>query len=76
MTRRSENENPEQRFKRVAAARANAILDKLRLLGNCSNRRIYKYTDKDVDRIFNTINKEIKETRLRFSTKKRDKFKL
>lgn len=76
MPRKIGNETPEQRFLRVAAARTNAVLDKLRLLGNCSNRRIYKYTVKDVDRVFNAINKEMKETKLRFNTKKRDKFKL
>ena len=76
MPRKIGNETPEQRFLRVAAARTNAVLDKLRLLGNCSNRRIYKYTVKDVDRVFNAINKEMKETKLRFNTKKRDNFKL
>ena len=70
MTTKGVNEIPEDRFKRVAETRTNAILDKLRLLGNCANSRIYTYTEKDVDRIFSVINKQIKEIRLKFNTNK------
>jgi hypothetical protein len=30
------NETPEERFKRLATSRTNAVLDKLRILGNLS----------------------------------------
>ncbi len=74
MTTRDRNETPDERFRRVTEARTNSVIDKLRLLGNCSNRRIYSYTKKDVDRIFLVINKQLKEVRFKFNSTKQDKF--
>ena len=71
------NETPEQRFKRLASLRTNQILEKLRILGNCSNRQVYNYTKEDIDRIFSTIEKRVKETKARFNKyTKREQFKL
>jgi len=70
------NENPEQRFKRIAALRTNAVLDKLRILGNLSNRQMYSYSDEDINKIFSAINKQIKEVRSKFNSRKQEKFKL
>ena len=68
MVRRPPGETPEQRFKRVATLRANAVLDKLRLLGSCANKRIYNYTDDDVNLIFTAINKQLKSSREKYKT--------
>jgi len=76
MAGKKDNETPEERFKRVAEARANTVLEKLRLLGNCSSRRIYSYTEEDVNKIFSVLNKQIKEIRARFNSKKLEKIKL
>ena len=70
------NETPEQRFKRIAALRTNAVLDKLRILGNLSNRQMYSYSDEDINKIFSAINKQIKEVRSKFNSRKQEKFKL
>lgn len=70
------NETPEERFKRIAETRTNAVLDKLRILGNLSNKQRYKYTEKDIDKIFIAINKQIKEVRANFNSRKREGFKL
>lgn len=70
------NETDEERFKRLAVARANRVLDDLRLLGNCSNRRLYRYSDSDVNKIFNIIDKEAKKIKLMFEKKKRRKIEL
>ena len=72
----SSNETPEQRFKRIAALRTNAVLDKLRILGNLSNRQMYSYSDEDINKIFSAINKQIKEVRSKFNSRKQEKFKL
>jgi hypothetical protein len=69
-----ENETPAQQFKRVAEARTNAVLQKLRILGNCSNRRLYRYSQEDVDKIFSTINKQIKVVRSKFETETQEDF--
>ena len=71
------NETPEQRFKRIATLRTNQILDKLRILGNCSNRQIYHYDKEDIDKIFATIEKKVREVKSKFnSTTKDEKFEL
>lgn len=70
-------ETRRQRFKRIAGARTNKILDMLKLLGNCSNTGNYEYSENDVKKIFNAIEVEVKASKAKFikSTKK-NKFEL
>lgn len=60
-------ETREGRFKRIAAKRTNDIIQKLRLLGNCSNRSSYDYDEQQVSKIFLTIEQELKEAKSRFT---------
>ena len=60
-------ETKREKFVRLAEARTNKIIDMIRLLGNCSNKSNYDYTDADIQKIFTAIDKEIKNTKLRFS---------
>lgn len=60
-------ETRQQRFKRVACNRTNDIIRKLRLLGNCSNRSGYDYDEQQVNKIFSTIEREIREAKARFT---------
>jgi len=76
MKRMKSDENKEERFKRVAEARTNTVIDKLRLLGNCSNKRIYSYTEEDINKIFSAINKQFKKAREKFNSPKAEKFRL
>lgn len=71
-------ENKRERFVRIAEARTNKILDMLRLLGNCSNKSNYDYTDEDVKQIFAAIDKEVKAARNAFMglESKEEKFTL
>lgn len=71
-----ENETSEERFKRLATARTNAVLDKLRVLGNCSNKAAYEYSEEDVKTIFSTIDKEVKKTKALFEQSTKTKFRL
>ena len=70
-------ETRRQRFKRIAGARTNKILDMLKLLGNCSNTGNYEYSENDVKKIFNAIETEVRASKAKFikSTKK-NKFEL
>lgn len=70
-------ETRQQRFKRIAGARTNKILDMLKLLGNCSNTGNYEYSEDDVKKIFSAIENEVKISKAKFikSTKK-NKFEL
>ena len=59
-------ETKEQRFKRLAELRVNVILDKMRLLGQLSNRGNYEYSDAQVEAIFKAIQKSLNGTKLKF----------
>jgi len=76
MGRVNDNETPEERFKRVATARTNAIFNKIRILGNCSNKQIYSYSEEDIEKIFSAINRQLREVRAKFNSWKEKKFKL
>lgn len=65
-------ETKHERFIRVAESRTNKILDLIRLLGNCSNRMNYEYTEDEVRSIFETIEKELNNAKRRYSFKDRD----
>ena len=72
----NKNETPEQRFKRIAEVRTNAVLDRLRILGNLSNKQMYSYSEEDIKKIFSAIDKQVKEVRAKFNSQKEKKFKL
>jgi len=76
MGRANNNETPEERFKRIATLRTNTVLDKIRILGNLSNTKMYSYSEEDLNKIFSTINKQLKETRAKFNSKKQKRFRL
>lgn len=71
-------ESKREKFKRLAEARTNKIIDMIRLLGNLSSKSTYDYFDDDVVKIFNSIEKEIKIAKMKFSCAENDntKFKL
>ena len=72
----NKNESPGDRFKRLATLRTNAVLQKLKVLGNCSNRQAYAYDEDDVDKIFSEIERRIKEVKAKFNFPKKHDFKL
>lgn len=61
------------RFKRIAEARTNRLLNDIRLLGNTGNKTLYQYDQSDVDKIFATIEKKLAEARTKFKTSKKEK---
>lgn len=72
----TKSENNRERFKRLASLRTNAVLKRLKVLGNCSNRSIYEYTEDDLDKIFSEIEKKVKETKSKFHFPKNREFRL
>jgi hypothetical protein len=64
-------ESRKQRFNRIASKRTNDIIDKIRILGNCSNRSTYDYSEEEVNKIFLAINKELRISKDRFASKRR-----
>lgn len=71
-------ESKREKFVRIAEARTNKIIDMVQLLGNCSNRAAYDYTEKDVADIFGAIEREVKLAKQKFTATgdKQTKFKL
>lgn len=71
------SEDRGQRFKRIATYRTNEVLDKLRLLGNLSNRTNYDYSEEEVNKIFAAIDNQLKTIKAKFhSPKRKNEFKL
>ena len=62
----AQNESKRDRFVRLAEARTNKILEMMRLLGNCSSKSNYEYTDADIKKIFGALEKELKNAKNRF----------
>ncbi len=62
-----------ERFYRVAEKRVNNVLNSVRLLGQCSNTRLYEYTDDDVQRMFREIERELRNARQSFVAQERDR---
>lgn len=71
-------ETKRERFIRLAEARTNKILEMMRLLGNCSSKANYEYTEDDVKKIFGALEKELKNTKNKFMgiETKEEKFRL
>ena len=71
-------ESKRERFVRIAENRTNKIINMIRLLGNCSYKGNYEYTDEDVQKIFAAIDKELKNTKNKFYQNEAEepKFKL
>lgn len=61
------SESKNEKFKRLAEKRTNYVIDKLRLIGNLSNKSLYDYSKYDVDAMFNAIEKSLKQSRNEFS---------
>ena len=76
LTEKPKNETRKNRFRRIASKRTNDILKKLHLLGNCSNRSSYDYTEQEVNKIFSAIEKEMKQAKSRFIYIKDKTFRL
>ena len=69
-------EEKRERFKRLAAQRTNATLQKLKVLGNSSNRSAYDYTEDEINKIFAELERRVKETKAKFHFPKNKEFRL
>lgn len=65
-----------ERFKRLASKRTNAVIKKLEILSNCSNRGAYDYTEEEISKIFSEIEKRVKEAKAKFHFSQSKEFKL
>lgn len=63
---RRQKESKDDKFRRLAEARVNKILNMYRLLGNLSWTGTYSYTKDQVDQIFTALQAELIKAKLRF----------
>ncbi|WP_461672463.1 hypothetical protein [Priestia megaterium] len=70
------HETKRERFLRVAETRTNKIISLMGLLGNCSNKNNYEYTDRDVKNIMDALEEELSLLKTKFKIDKRKKFTL
>ena len=69
------NETKQERFKRLAKQRGDRILKDIRLLGNLSNANNYHYTDDEVNKLFNIIDREMKLQRSHFKSSRKSEIR-
>jgi len=70
------SETAQERFRRLATARTNEVLRRLKILGNCANRQVYSYSEKEIEKIFSVIERKLRETRAKFYPAKDENFRL
>lgn len=71
-----ENNIKKDRFKRVAEKRVQRVIDSIRVLSNCSNKRMYEWEDHQLRKIWAAIDQELKSCKAKFENSKPQKFKL
>ena len=76
MIQNNKKEDRATRFKRVAQRRTDHILNSLRILGNCSNKSTYQYSEEEVAKIFRAIEEQLRITKTRFRSSRPRKFTL
>lgn len=51
------------RFEKVASGRVQRVLNTIELLKNCSNRSNYEYSKEDVEKMFSSMSRALKEAK-------------
>jgi len=59
-------EEKRERFKKLAVYRTNEVLKRLKVLGNCANRSAYDYNEEEVKKIFEAVERKVKEVKAKF----------
>lgn len=60
-------------FKRIANNRVNKIVDLISKLHNLSNSSFYEYTDEQIDKLFEVIQRELDKQKDEFKRKGKNK---
>ena len=72
----SKTENRREKFIRLATLRTSATLDKLRLIGNLSNKSNYDYSEEDIKKIFSALEEQLRIIKHKFYLKPKKDFRL
>ena len=69
-------ETKETRFKRIAQKRVQRVLDSIRSLSQCSNKRMYQWNDEQMIKIWSAIDRELKACKDSFENVEPEQFVL
>ncbi|MBN1294426.1 MAG: hypothetical protein JXB48_21495 [Candidatus Latescibacteria bacterium] len=70
------SETKEQRFRRVVEKRVQRVLDSIRSLSHCSNKRMYAWNTDQLSKIWNAIDKELKQCKTSYESAEPEEFRL
>ena len=65
-------ESKSELFLRLAKVRVQKVLKALRILGNCSNRNNYEYTQEQIDSMYEVLAKTLQTTIDKFTPSKKE----
>ena len=69
-------ETKQDRFKRIAQKRVQRVLDSLKSLSQCSNKRMYEWSDDQLSKIWSAIDNELKNCQNSYENARPQEFKL
>lgn len=68
-------ETKEERFKRITEKRVQRVLDSLRSLSQCSNKRMYNWNEEQLKKIWNAIERALKSCKEKFEESEPEEFR-
>lgn len=68
-------ETKEERFKRIAEKRVQRVLDSLRSLSQCANKRMYSWNEEQLKEIWDAIERSLKSCREKFEESEPEEFR-
>jgi hypothetical protein len=69
-------ETKETRFKRIVEKRVQRVIDSLRSLSQCSNKRMYNWNNEQLKKIWNAVDSAVKSCKESFEKAEPEEFKL
>lgn len=70
------NESPEAKFKRLSKSRIDKTVNYIRTISNLANKSLYTYTDEEVNKMFNHLQKALDKAKKSFQQEEfMDEFK-
>jgi hypothetical protein len=70
------SETKEDRFKRIAERRVQRVIDSLRSLSQCSNKRMYKWNEEQLKKIWEGIDGTLHSCKESFEKPEPEEFRL
>ena len=69
-------ETKEERFIRVGQKRVQNVIDSVRRLSQCSNKRMYRWNNEQLVKIWSAIDEELKSCKQGFENAEPEQFRL